>query len=97
MTVPAARPTDREHRKRVLKRASIIIDVDTSEIVCSVRNQTANGAELRVPLGSQAPDEFLLYIPLDRIAYNCAVRWREDDRIGVEFMGTAPKPHWHYG
>lgn len=97
MTASAQRPTDREHRRRVLKRASILVDIDTSEIACTVRNQTENGAELQVPLGIQAPDEFLLYVPLDRTAYTCAVRWRRDDRLGVEITGTAPKPHWHYG
>ncbi|HHZ11049.1 MAG TPA: PilZ domain-containing protein [Rhizobiales bacterium] len=97
MTASAWQPTDREHRRRVLKRASILVDVDTSEIACTVRNQTEGGAELQVPLGSSVPDEFLLYVPLDRTAYACAVRWRRNDRIGVRFMGTAPKPHWHYG
>ncbi|TIM34179.1 MAG: PilZ domain-containing protein, partial [Mesorhizobium sp.] len=42
-------------------------------------------------------DEFLLYVPTDGIAYKAAVRWRREDRIGVMFTGTAPKPHWHYG
>ncbi|TIT05084.1 MAG: PilZ domain-containing protein, partial [Mesorhizobium sp.] len=25
------------------------------------------------------------------------VRWRREDRIGIMFTGTEPKPHWHYG
>jgi hypothetical protein len=97
MTASGRQAADREHRQRVLKRASIIVNLDTSEISCTVRNQTANGAELRVPPDSRAPDEFLLYIPLDRTAYRCVVRWRKDDRVGVEFLGTEPKPKWHYG
>lgn len=97
MTASARQPADREHRQRVLKRASIIVDLGTSEIACMVRNQTASGAELRLPPDARAPDEFLLYVPLDRTAYRCVVRWRRDDRIGVEFLGTAPKPKWHYG
>jgi hypothetical protein len=97
MNASAPRSPDRAHRPRVLKRASILIDINTSEIVCTVRNQTASGAELRLPVESRAPDDFLLYIPLDRTAYRCAVRWRIDDRVGVEFTGTEPKPHWHYG
>lgn len=43
------------------------------------------------------PDEFLLYVPTDGIGYKAVVRWRRDGRIGVEFTGTEPKPHWHYG
>ncbi|RWB31810.1 MAG: PilZ domain-containing protein, partial [Mesorhizobium sp.] len=23
--------------------------------------------------------------------------WRREDRIGIMFTGTEPKPHWHYG
>lgn len=97
MTASAKQPAEREHRPRVLKRASIIVDIDTSEIACTVRNQTEKGAELRLPAGIRAPADFLLYVPLDRTAYRCAVRWRRDDRIGVEFLGIEPKPHWHYG
>ena len=97
MSEAAKQPADREHRQRVLKSATILLDVNTSEVPCTVRNQTTNGAELRVPIGSHAPGEFLLYIPLDRTAYRCVVRWRRDDRLGVEFTGTEPKPHWHYG
>ena len=97
MTATAQGPREREHRHRVLKRASILIDINTSEIACTVRNQNAGGAELRLPAGIRAPDEFLLYIALDRTCYRCAVRWRRDDRIGVEILGTEPKPRWHYG
>lgn len=97
MNATGSRPQAREHRQRVLKRASILIDVNTSEIGCTVRNQTSGGAELRLPTGTSAPDEFLLYVPLDRTAYRCQVRWRADDRIGVQFTGTEPKPRWHYG
>jgi hypothetical protein len=87
----------REHRQRVLKGATILIDVSTSEIRCTVRNMHSQGAELRVPLGAQIPPEFLLYVPVDGIGYKSVVRWRQQDRMGVTFVGTAPKPSWHYG
>jgi hypothetical protein len=88
---------EREHRQRVLKGASILDGIDNSEIACAVRNMHENGAELRVPAEASVPAEFLLYIPLDRIAYRCELRWRVGTRAGVKFNGTAPKPHWHYG
>jgi hypothetical protein len=87
----------REHRRRVLKGASILGDVNTSEIRCTIRNQNAGGAGLRVPLGVDVPARFLLYVPVDGIGYQAVVRWRTQDRVGVMFTGTAPKPHWHYG
>src|SRR5262245_28396347 len=97
MAEPVRSSKQREHRRRVLKGAAILTDVNTSEISCTVRNMHERGAELRVPLGVHIPDEFLLYVPVDGIGYRSVVRWRVQRRIGVEFVGTEPKPHWHYG
>jgi hypothetical protein len=97
MTIPAENENRREHRQRVLKGASILSGVTASEVKCTVRNQHRNGAELKVALDSRVPQEFLLYVPVDGIAYKCEVRWRKGERIGVMFTGTEPKPHWHYG
>ncbi len=87
----------RERRSRVLKRASILTGVDNSEIGCAVRNMNAEGAELIVPVEAPVPVDFLLYVPIDGIAYRCRLRWRRKDRCGVSFSGKEPKPHWHYG
>ncbi|OBQ61201.1 PilZ domain-containing protein [Mesorhizobium erdmanii] len=87
----------REHRPRVLKGATIITGIQNSEIAVMLRNQHAGGAELKIPLESRVPDRFLLYVPLDGVAYRCEVRWRRNDRIGVQFTGTEPKPKLHYG
>jgi hypothetical protein len=89
--------SSREHRQRVLKGASILTGINNSEIKCTVRNMHKHGAELKLPQGCTAPREFLLYVPVDGIGYRCEVRWRREDRIGVRFTGTEPKPHWHYG
>ena len=97
MTEPARSIPSREHRPRVLKGAAILGDVNTSEIKCLVRNMHDNGAELKAPLGVQIPNEFLLYVAVDGTAYKCTVRWRDGQRIGVRFVGTEPKPGWHYG
>ncbi|MFU0503198.1 PilZ domain-containing protein [Pseudaminobacter sp. NGMCC 1.201702] len=87
----------REHRRRVLKGASILTGISNSEIKCVVRNMHQNGAELDVPVGAPVPAEFLLYVPIDGIAYRSTVVWRKDKRIGVSFSGKEPKPSWHYG
>ena len=86
-----------KHRQRVLKGATILTGVTNSEVKCMVRNMHAEGAELKVSPDARVPDEFLLYVPVDGIAYKAVVRWRREDRIGVMFAGTEPKPHWHYG
>lgn len=85
-----------EYRKRALKGATIVIGVDQSEIPCMIRNINTGGAELSVTAGQALPDEFMLYVTLDRECYACRVCWRRNDRVGVNFKGLAPKPKWHY-
>ena len=86
-----------EIRKRVLKGATIIQGVTNSEIGCVMRNQTGKGAELKVAPDSAVSNDFQLYVPVDGVAYDCVVRWRRNDKIGVEFVGRGPKPKHHYG
>lgn len=86
-----------EHRKRVLKGAAILTGVSNSEIRCVVRNMHKHGAELKLPPGAVCPSEFLLYVAADGVGYRSVVRWRDGERVGVMFVGTEPKPSWHYG
>lgn len=91
-TTPAPRP----HRQRVLKGATIIAGSKSSEIACAIRNQHEGGAELRVAVDAPVPETFQLYVPVDGIAYQCVVKWRRNDRLGVAFTGTGAKPRHHY-
>lgn len=86
-----------ERRNRVLKGASILTGITNSEIVCTIRNMHHHGAELRVAAEARIPSEFLLYVAVDGIAYRCQMIWRQEDKMGVNFLGTEAKPHWHYG
>jgi hypothetical protein len=86
----------RAHRQRVLKGATIIWGVNRSDISCIVKNQNAEGAGLVVPEENRIPQEFLLWIPTDGVAWRCRLRWRRGDRAGVSFHGSQPKPDWHY-
>lgn len=97
MDDPGPQAPARKHRSRVLKSATILNGMDKSETVCVIRNMHSEGAELRYAVESRVPDEFLLYVPLDAIAYVCVVKWRHAGSCGVSFMGTAAKPSWHYG
>ncbi len=100
MSVPAEEPEwerPRQRRQRVLKGASILSGVNKSEITCTIRNMHEHGAELRVAIDARVPREFLLYVPTDGIAYRAELRWRKQERCGVTFSGTEPKPAWHYG
>ncbi|TRC98380.1 PilZ domain-containing protein [Mesorhizobium sp. WSM4303] len=80
-----------------MKGATIITGIQNSEVSCSIKNQHEAGAELRVPPDARVPEHFLLYVPTDGIGYRCELRWRRNDRIGVMFTGTEPKPKLHYG
>lgn len=97
MASPQESENRREHRQRVLKGASILNGIKHSEISCTVRNMHEHGAELKVSADTVVPQEFLLYVPVDGIAYRSVLCWRTRDRVGVKFIGTEPKPHWHYG
>jgi hypothetical protein len=97
MSVPAASEQPREHRRRVLKGGAILSGIKNSAVNCTIRNMHEHGAELRVQVEARVPGEFLLYVPVDDVAYRAVLRWRKLDRCGVEFTGTEPKPSWHYG
>lgn len=76
-------------REFVLKEAVIVAGKVT--IGCSVRNQHEHGAELRVDPQAQIPDRFVLQVPADDATYNAAVRWRRNDRLGVQIFCNAMK------
>ena len=94
MSKPA---TARRHRNRVIKGGAILSGISTSVVTCTIRNMHEQGAELRVDAEARVPQEFLLYVALDGVAYRAHLRWRTLDRCGVEFTGTEPKPGWYYG
>jgi hypothetical protein len=81
---PIDPPMERRSHARgiVLKDATII--TDDAKIGCSVRNQHAHGAELRVDPGVTIPDRFVLQVPEDDASYRAVVRWRRRERLGIQ-------------
>lgn len=81
---PTDPPVERRSDARgiVLKEATII--TDDARISCSVRNQHVHGAELRVDPGVTIPDRFVLHVPADDASYRAVVRWRRNERLGVQ-------------
>ena len=55
MAMPAESNPPREHRRRVLKGASILSGITNSVIYCTIRNMHENGAELIVPVEARVP------------------------------------------
>lgn len=97
LKAPAIENESREHRSRVLKGATILTTISASTVSCLVRNQQSGGFGIQIDPEQKIPAHFLLYIPVDGIAYRCTLRWRKGDRAGLSFDGTETKPKWHYG
>jgi hypothetical protein len=102
VTTPEAPDDDfvesrRAYRHRVLKGATIIHGIRSSETSCVLRNQHSDGAELLVAADTMIPSEFILYVPVDGTGYKAVLRWRLQNRAGVQFLGIEPKPRHHYG
>ncbi|QPC93015.1 PilZ domain-containing protein [Mesorhizobium sp. INR15] len=81
-------PTDppierRSHSREIVLKDAIIVTEDAN-IPCSVSNQHAHGAELRVRPGTVVPDRFVLHVPADEASYRAVVRWRKNERLGVQ-------------
>ncbi|CDX21816.1 conserved hypothetical protein [Mesorhizobium sp. ORS 3324] len=76
-------------REFVLKEATIV--TADARIMCSVRNQHEHGAELRVGPRVEIPDRFTLVVPDDDAAYRAVVRWRRNERLGVQIFSNSMK------
>lgn len=70
-------------RPTVLKEGTIT--GENLSIGCTVRNQHAQGAELRVDPEAVIPNSFTLHVPADGASYRAVLRWRRNERVGVQF------------
>ena len=75
----------KDTRRRTLKAGKIMID-GKSIIDCTVRNLTDTGASLEVGSPVGIPDTFQLSISVDNLTHKCRVTWRQERRIGVQFV-----------
>jgi hypothetical protein len=71
-------------RHRTLKGGHIIFN-RAGSIDCSVRNLSTAGACLEVQNQIGVPDDFTLWIDVDRLKQSCRVIWRAEKRLGVVF------------
>jgi len=75
------------HRGRTLKAGSINFN-RAGGIDCRVRNMSAAGACLEVTSQIGIPNDFILVVGYDKFKQTCAVVWRSDTRLGVEFRAA---------
>ena len=78
----------RANRHPVDIHGKILRGGDLPESICSIRNMSALGAELRVGADQIFPDEFLLFVRADGRTYQCKQHWRDGSRLGVGFIGV---------
>lgn len=77
-------------RRRALKAGVVSFNNGKITLPCVVRDISDSGAKLKVDIGRHPPDQFQLQIELDGLVASCAVVWRDEQHLGVEF--TEP-PH----
>ncbi len=78
----------RQHPRSEALRGAVILDgAGTPQNRCLVTNISAEGAELELVSNVRVPPRFALHLPHEGTAYRAEVRWRDNGRIGVEFLG----------
>ena len=87
--VKEARDGTAEHRRhrrfKTIKAGQIVVGSETNP--CVVLDIAHGGAALRLPSHMQdCPERFVLRLQSGR-TYDCEVRWRDKDKIGVSFVG----------
>lgn len=75
----------RSHRRAALMRASILHPLQTEHLSCSVRNISQDGALVDFPRPKDLPNIFWLRFDGEATLRLCAVVWRNECRLGVEF------------
>jgi hypothetical protein len=71
------------YRRRILKRALIVISDKAPKIECAVRNKSDKGAALQVSTTIGLPGTFDVVVEGTR--RRCRSQWRTDTQIGVTF------------
>lgn len=80
----AADDNKRKAKRRDVRR-SAKISFARQSITCMVRNVSATGAAIEAANLAEIPDSFQLVMEMETAARRCAVVWRKQKQIGVEF------------
>jgi hypothetical protein len=79
------RMQEREHqRSRAFLGGRVVFNNEQSSFDCIVKDISEAGALLKTDSAMAAPDNFLLTLS-DGRRFNCIVRWRKINSMGVEF------------
>ncbi len=75
----------RVKRTQMLKAGKILTADSAATIDCMVCNLTNLGAGLHISPGESVPEYFELIFDTRLFSRTCQVRWRHNERLGVEF------------
>ena len=75
----------RVQRTQMIKSGRIVTADSAATIDCIVCDLTNLGAGLRVSPGDCVPDFFELIFDSRLFSRSCQVRWKHNERLGVEF------------
>jgi hypothetical protein len=82
----------KEPRSRSLRGGKILFNNKQSVISCTIRNISAEGANLQVQSTFGIPAFFDLLIEGETAARQCDLIWKANNRLGVEFCQSVFKP-----
>lgn len=78
----------RHHRSRTLRGARIAFGNMTMTMDCVIRDMTPASARLRLASTVGVPQAFTLLEDRDGTRRRCAVVWRSETEVGVEFVSA---------
>lgn len=79
----------REPRKRTFLKGRIVFNGGSSSMDCLVRDLSDSGARIAIDETLLLPEHFLLEIPQKDRTFTAALRWRDEDGLGVVLDGAA--------
>jgi PilZ domain len=83
----------RKGRRRIVRHPAMILNSDKSIFgQCTMLDVSANGAKIKLQVGDQVPDKFILLLSKDgKVSRQCKVSWRKGTEIGVQFVVGSSK------
>ena len=75
-----------EHRRRILKGATLRFNNGFGNLECVIRNLTSNGARVSMGQTNGIPSRLQLHISGERTPVEALVRWRSPRDIGLSFL-----------
>jgi hypothetical protein len=85
----------KDHRQSLRYPAKIDLGDGTPPVPCELADVSVSGARVVVEDPARVPDQFVLLLaPEHGTIRRCKVIWREDNRLGLQFLKTpvVPKP-----